>query len=66
VNARHAVLDFSESYSAGPVMRQTNVAIESESWATLDGILTGGAWDALSGAYETMDGHVRIHTNFPQ
>ncbi|KAG9080279.1 hypothetical protein FRC06_006837 [Ceratobasidium sp. 370] len=39
---------------------------KSESWATLGGKSTGATWDNLSGAYETKDGHVRIHTNFPQ
>lgn len=39
---------------------------ESEQWTTLDGKPAGDIWDALAGVYETKDGHVRIHTNFPQ
>ncbi|KAG8744517.1 hypothetical protein FRC12_014778, partial [Ceratobasidium sp. 428] len=38
---------------------------KSEAWATLDGKPMGGTWDKLSGAYETKDGYVRVHTNFP-
>ncbi|KAG8717471.1 hypothetical protein FRC09_014225 [Ceratobasidium sp. 395] len=39
---------------------------KSEAWTTLGGKLVSGTWDKLSGAYETKDGHVRIHTNFRQ
>lgn len=42
---------------AGPV---------SEKWTVTDGDPVGSIWDPLAGAYATSDGHVRIHTNFPQ
>lgn len=42
---------------AGPV---------SEKWTVTNGDPVGSIWDLLAGAYATSDGHVRIHTNFPQ
>ena len=32
----------------------------------IDGKVPKGVWDDLAGLYPTRDGHVRIHTNFPQ
>ncbi|CAE6353423.1 unnamed protein product [Rhizoctonia solani] len=45
--------------------RHAVLDFKSEAWVTLDGKLTPNAWDPLAGVYETQDGHVRIHTNFP-
>lgn len=38
----------------------------SEAWTITDGRPAPSSWDPLAGAYQTSDGYVRIHTNFPQ
>lgn len=38
----------------------------SERYYELDGNRPPPLWDPLAGAYQTADGWVRIHTNFPQ
>ncbi|KAF8600315.1 CoA-transferase family III [Ceratobasidium sp. AG-I] len=45
--------------------RHAVLDFKSEQWTTLNGEPAGDIWDALAGVYETKDGHVRIHTNFP-
>jgi hypothetical protein len=38
----------------------------SEGYTLIDGEVPGEVWDDLAGLYQTRDGHVRLHTNFPQ
>ncbi|CAK5284376.1 unnamed protein product [Mycena citricolor] len=45
--------------------RHAVLEFHSEGWYTLDGQLPGSVWDSIAGIYETRDGYVRIHTNFP-
>ena len=43
------------------------LAADSEKYYLVDGQPTAGElFDDLAGVYETKDGHVRLHTNFPQ
>ncbi|KAJ7688219.1 CoA-transferase family III domain-containing protein [Mycena olivaceomarginata] len=46
--------------------RHAALEFHSEAWHTVDGLLPGGVWDSIAGVYQTKDGHVRIHTNFPK
>ena len=39
---------------------------DSEVYYTLNDKPPPALWDAIAGLYATEDGHVRIHTNFPQ
>ncbi|KAK7048113.1 CoA-transferase family III domain-containing protein [Favolaschia claudopus] len=45
--------------------RHAVLEFHSEAWHTVDGELPGGIWDTIAGLYQTRDGYVRIHTNFP-
>jgi crotonobetainyl-CoA:carnitine CoA-transferase CaiB-like acyl-CoA transferase len=43
---------------------QRHAALECTGWFSIDGV-TPPQWDAFSGLYQTSDGWVRIHANFP-
>jgi crotonobetainyl-CoA:carnitine CoA-transferase CaiB-like acyl-CoA transferase len=42
------------------------VILATEGYTLIDGKVPKDVWDDLAGLYPTRDGHVRIHTNFPQ
>ena len=42
----------------------THAAIECTGWFSIDG-RAPDVWDAVSGLYRCVDGHVRIYANFP-
>ena len=46
-------------------MRHAVVECRSERYLRVDGNPPPPAWDALAGVYQTRDGFVRLHTNFP-
>ena len=67
VDARHAMLNFCKrSYRRlvrGSLIAEISV---TEAYTLIDGKVPPDVWDALTGLYATQDGHVRIHTIFPQ
>src|SRR2546422_4240614 len=46
-------------------MRHAVVECRSERYLRVDGNPPPPAWDAIAGVYQTRDGFVRLHTNFP-
>jgi crotonobetainyl-CoA:carnitine CoA-transferase CaiB-like acyl-CoA transferase len=46
-------------------MRHAVVECRSERYLRVDGKPPPPAWDAIAGVYQTRDGFVRLHTNFP-
>ncbi|KAL1704608.1 CoA-transferase family III domain-containing protein [Schizophyllum commune] len=45
--------------------RHAAIEFHSEVYYTLNENPPPALWDAIAGLYDTADGHVRIHTNFP-
>jgi len=46
-------------------MRAAAVEFRSERYLRIDGAAPREGWDSIAGLYETADGWVRLHTNFP-